>query len=304
MPTKISLLLASTLAFFSSPTFAENGNVLTCNGCTEAQAKNLAKSSGLGTHIIADFNSEIIRAFNVEYDRELRTTRALKTMIPEPITESFVFTMSLPDLVQTQIDSLSQQKDGTGAVTHVIRPDASSTSNGITFPHAYTNSNAHEIIQSATVRSSFGQNLASQVTGARTSSNLWNSLATTLNSLSLGFLQQHAGIGSINFVVIWNDGSKSVFKFDSSTSTQAEYVAGKSTDANGNPIPDASVANPENAASYAGEYYFSQPNHLDDWMRSAQQYGIPVVRTGGGSGYSRGNCSWDGQTLSCSFSQY
>lgn len=76
---------------------------------------------------------------------------------------------------------------------------------------------------------------------------------------------------------------------------EAKYQKGESRDSTGNKVPDESIADPISAPSYAGQYYFGQHRDLDNWVRSAQMYGVPVQR---GSS-SRISCSWDGRTVYC-----
>src|SRR3546814_9122616 len=91
-------------------------------------------------------------------------------------------------------------------------------------------------MKSVTVRNQLGTNLASAMSEGGSGSGL-ESLMISLNSAIMA-----AGYPSgFKIVITWTDGSQTVYKIDSSTADQAIYAPGESKDANGNPLPDASI---------------------------------------------------------------
>ena len=251
--------------------------VVRCDNC--ASAVNAAVATGTnGLKVIADPRKKTVVAYEIEYDRELRRWRTFQKTVPAGMKESFSAIMSASSAT---------------VVVRVGTPGQLINSNS-----AFSDSNAHEIIQSATLRSGLARELAANFAKANTSSDVWDDLAYSLTSVGITALGQIAGINNFNFVLQFPDGSSITMKIDSNTVTQATYVAGKSTDADGNRIADSAASGP-GGGEYAGGYYFSTNQNLQDWLNTAIMNGVKV--TGPSSNNRRLSCSWDGRTLSCRY---
>lgn len=282
-----AIIALATLSFAGG---AEAGGLIECNNC--ASPKDAALLSGSGLAVVMDFEKARLTAFNVEYDRELRKWRAISTPVPTQIQMAFLRILDGASSGRDQ-RTHSSPNSGGGAVVP-LHPDNPGNSNGIQFPDSYKSSNTFDIVNSATMRTRLGQYLATELAGANTGSPTWNGIALSIQQAALNWSSIKGG-GSINIIITWRDGSKSLYRITPDNVAEAKYQKGESRDSTGNKVPDESIADPVSAPSYAGQYYFGQGADLDNWMRSAQMYGVPVQR--GAS--SRISCGWNGQTLYC-----
>lgn len=310
----ITLILALLLTSISLPAFA--GGVVQCNRCPSTA--NAAISKGNGLTVVVDFESAELTAYQVEYDRELRRWRTMRTSIPGSISAAFYRILDAASLKRPSaspsaggINNVDQSKAtpkqtkpdrGQGGLVVTVHPDKPQFSNptGFTFPDAYKNYSASDIVLSSTSRTRFGQYLAEGLAGADTGSAAWNSVAFSIQELALSWGAKH-GAGAIIVVVQWRDGSRTVYKVATDNVTEAKYVEGESRDALGNKFPDATIAAPSTAPGYVGDYYFGEggqgSRNLGRWMESARRYGIPI--SGSSESRNRMLCSWDGRTINC-----
>lgn len=269
-------------------TAAANG-VVECNFCQSP--RDAAIASGIGLTIVVDFEMRTIKAYDVEYDRELKKYRAVSQPVPVSITASF----------NRYMDALDRRARGTresneGGPIFSLNPDSSVYVNGISFPDAYRDGDAFQIVQQHTSRTRLGAHLATQIAGAYTSSEWVNALAFSVHQVVLNFLSKF-GFGTVSIVITWRDGSTTVYRMDKNSDKEAEYVSGRSRDRNGNKIPDQAITDPSTAPSYVGSYQFASKEDLNNWLDSARMYGVDI--SGGSSGGDRMSCSWDGGTLYC-----
>ncbi|APP81853.1 hypothetical protein [Xanthomonas hortorum] len=294
-------ILAFSVVLFSflASTSAEAAGVVVCNYCFSP--KDAAINSGTGYTLVLDYDSQKLYAYEVEYDRELKRYRAVTNQVPESINQSFLRGMSIsgPSAI-TERNMKSRDfmvATDSGSVNIILRPGDPNYSNPIQFPDAFRNSNAYEVVNSASVRGLLGQALARELAGATTGNPTWDSLAFQLQSIILSIGGSTIGVGSYRFLIIWQNGTRTVYTIDPSTITEARYVNGESRDDVGNLLPDANIANPDTAGGYAGEYRFSSGGSFGSWQGSAGIYGVPVSN---GSSSSTGMaCGWDGANLTC-----
>lgn len=266
------------------------GGLIECNNC--ASPKDAALLSGSGLAVVMDFERARLSAFNVEYDREIRKWRAISTPVPAQIQMAFLRVLDATSAFRGPHEDAHAMRGGGSVV--VLHPDNPGNSNGIRFPESYTSSNTFDIVASATLRTRLGQYLATELAGANTGSPTWNGIALSIQQAALNWAGLKGG-GSITIMITWRDGSRTLYRVTPDNVAEAKYQKGESRDSTGNKVPDESIADPISAPSYAGQYYFGQHGDLDNWVRSAQMYGVPVQR--GGS--SRISCSWDGRTVYC-----
>ncbi|WP_152597928.1 hypothetical protein [Novilysobacter arseniciresistens] len=271
------LFLLFVSAGFSYSSFA--ATVVECKRCYnfKAAAEN-AKVAGFVT--VVDFGSDKINSFNVLYEHETRRYIALPMATPSQISSTFHRFVALAS---------------SGSAVHVIDVDESSGG----FLSAYRDTTAHDVIRSASLRGMLGRGIAKNYTGADTGNATWNEIALKVTTLALTFLSDKAGVSSVIIVINWQDGSRTVYELDPSHLYEAQYVDGESIGPDGNKLPDPAAVTQSTGGSYAGEYRFQREQTLNEWIRTAQQYGIPVVNGSGGVGSKGLDCTWDGRTLSC-----
>ncbi|KRG62768.1 hypothetical protein ABB26_14965 [Stenotrophomonas humi] len=306
-PLLLGFVLLSTM--FAAPSHA--GGVIECNNCPST--RNAAISGGIGLTLVVDFSNARLTAYNVEYDRELRRWRTLPASVPTQISAAFYRVLDASGTVtaprgssppnQGVKEPKTLPRKGDGGMIVTLHPDNPQHSNplGASFPNAYRDSNAHEIVQSATFKSRLGQQLATDLAGANTDNAAWNSIALSVQKLALNWGEKF-GAGAITIVITWRDGSRTTYRITQDNVAEAKYVKGESRDNIGNKIPDETIAQPQTAPEYAGGYYFGEVDaggsrNLERWMQAAQMYGIPI--TGSSAGRNRMSCGWDGRTLKC-----
>lgn len=287
----VMILVAIVTALLLSPASESRaGGLIECNNC--ASPKDAALMSGSGLAVVMDFEKARLSAFEVEYDREIRKWRALSTPVPAQIQMAFLRILDATSAFRASPEDAHAMAGGGSVV--VLHPDNPGNTNGVRFPESYKSSNTFDIVASATLRTRLGQYLATELAGANTGSPTWNSIALSIQQAALNWAGLKGG-GSIAIMITWRDGSKTLYRVTPDNVAEAKYQKGESRDSTGNKVPDDSIADPISAPSYAGQYYFGQHRDLDNWVRSAQMYGVPVQR---GSS-SRISCSWDGRTVYC-----
>lgn len=305
---RIVLFISLLSTLFSAPAHAEG--VVECNNCPST--RNAAISNGAGLTLVIDFGNAKLTAYDVEYDKELRRWRALPVAIPPQISAAFYRILdaietsaahSQPHTEAEPQDEKWRRSNEDGGLIIPIHPDNAQNSNpwGSNFPNSYRDSNAHEMVQSATFRSRLGQHLALDLAGANTKSAAWNALALSAQKISLK-IGEKFGMGALTIMITWRDGSKTYYRITQNNVSEAKYVGGMSRDSKGNKIPDEAITNPQVAPSYVGNYYFGEvpgdgPQNLERWIQSARMYGVPV--TGSSPGNNGINCGWDGRNLTC-----
>lgn len=308
----IPLLLLFLFTLFTAP--ARAGGVIECNNCPST--RNAAISSGAGLTVVVDFDRALLTAYEVEYDRELRRWRALPVAVPPQISAAFYRALDASSLgrpaalparedgkPEKLLDEKNQPRKGDGGLIVPMHPDNPQYSNplGVSFPAAYMDANAHQIVQGATYRNRLGQQLALDLAGASTNSAAWNVIALSVQKLVLT-VGDRFGAGAITILITWRDGSQTVYRITKENVADAKYVQGESRDNMGNKIPDEAITQPQTAAGYVGHYYFGElhkggSQNLNQWMHTANMYGIPV--TGSAYGRNRMSCTWDGKTVRC-----
>lgn len=310
-----TMILAIVLLHASAPAVA--GGVVECNRCPSTASAAISKGSGLT--VVVDFDSAQLVAYEVEYDRELKRWRTMRTAVPGQILSAFYRVLDAAsvgsastqfleianrhqNLAKNEVPVRSKTDKSKGGFVVTVHPDNPQLSNptGFKFPDAYKEFSAGDIVLSATSRSRFGQYLAEGMAGAGTESAAWNSIALSVQELALSWASKH-GAGAIIVVVQWRDGSRTIYKVTTDNVAEAKYVEGESRDALGNKFPDATIAAPSTAPSYVGNYYFGEGSggnrDLDRWINSARMYGIPV--TGESRNRNRMQCNWNGETITC-----
>lgn len=155
------------------------------------------------------------------------------------------------------------------------------------------------MINSGTLRNQLGESLARSIYGG-TGSVVLDNLGVTLTSVLLNLTTPVGGAPTnIKITIHWTNGTKTEFLIKADSVSKAEYQPGKSTDENGNPIPDTAIVTPGTAGGYDGQWTFNTGESLERWVRQAIDYGIPI--TGQQSGSNKLSCTWDGRTLACKF---
>lgn len=152
-----SRILATVILAFLAPSVslsAVAGGVVECNRCPSTA--NAAISKGNGLTVVVDFESAQLTAYEVEYDRELKRWRTMRTAIPEPISAAFYRVLDAASLAASSAqsdaaaipgheptqgeaaDSARSNKNQGGLVV-TVHPDNPQYSNParFTFPSAY-----------------------------------------------------------------------------------------------------------------------------------------------------------------------
>lgn len=312
--TRIVLLL---IAIGCLSTVAKANSVVECNRCPSTANAAIAKGAGLT--VVADFENAQLTAYNVEYDRELRRWRTYRAPIPAQISSAFYRLLeaatatgmrSSPSRIRSIQPSRAAEGPPAGRSSNkprgglvvTVHPDNPEYSNpvGVSFPEAYKDYSASDVILSATSRTQLGRDLALDLAGANTSSAAWNSIALTLQELTLSWSSAFGADGII-INVTWRDGSKTIYRIDVDNVAEARYVHGESRDRSGNKLPDQSITSPSTAPSYVGHYDFGEgpsgAKDLERWIESARMYGVPISRSS--TSYDRISCGWDGRNLTC-----
>lgn len=257
---------------------ANAAGVVRCDNC--AYPHNAAIRSGAGPTYVFDYANRTVRAYDVEYDREMRRWRAIPHAVPSQVLATF-------QQVTDPAFMASMANGGT------VRIGPGSGNNG-NFPAGFRDANAHDIVTNATLRGMLEDEIARTYIGADTGNDTWDNLTISLQSIGLSISGQYGGADYVTIVIVWSDGSQTTLKLAAGSTHKAEYQPGQSTDNNGNKIPDSSATGPGGGA-YVGDYSFRDAFNLVQWIESARMYGIPVT----GSSGMRIRCTWDGQTLRC-----
>lgn len=290
--TSLSLLLEAGL-FLSGDAHA--GGLVVCDNCVNP--RQIAASSGTGTTLVVDLAQVKLHGFEVEYDRELKRYRAITTAVPSPVSSAFQRMMGLANQDASASSLGAPQAAGNGAVIPV-HPDDPGAANGIVFPEEFKDYSAYDVVQAATGRARLESRIGAAFSGATTGSTAWNSISTTLSSVGLSFVSRLFGVDSVTYKITWRDGSQTHLVIEPNSVDQARYVKGKSRDAQGNPIPDASATGPEAGDIFAGDHYFPDPLTMREWMQAAKLYGMQLDDSGIET--LRLRCTWNGETIACS----
>lgn len=277
-------LAASCLVY---PLSANANAVLRCDGCNANQHYATAASGPLGLTYVVDQPNAGLTLWEVRYDKEMGQKTVEEMAVDPAVYDRYLFMLE---------GKIQAQASGSNLVVINIGPGQY---NGSLFARdpfgGYSGVSAYDVVNSATVRSGLGTNIANAMSATSTGSTILDNLGVTLNSVIMAF----GAPSGFKIVITWKDGTKTTFTIDSSTANQAQYAPGESKDTSGNPIPDASATSGDAGNTYAGQYYFDSTKSLENWVQSAINYGIPV--TGGATGSRRLSCTWDGRTLSCKY---
>lgn len=271
------------LSLSALPSTSSAQNIVTCNNCSLSQNMTKAKAQGVGLHYIIDETQVKLRLFEVIEDSPGYLLAAPVT-VPADVSARFY-------------GVVNARLAGDPALVIDIAPgDEYPNVNYSSNPFGgFSGTNASEVINSASVRYGFGQNL-----GIRYGDNtLFARMTRSLNSLvmsGLGFFTGSPVDVVIN--VTFSDGSTCQFKISADSPQEAKFVPESARDKYGHPLPDASVNDPEVAQNYHGEYAFPDAQSAEAWVNHMQLLGVPVT-TEGGSASFRYFCQMIGTELRC-----
>jgi hypothetical protein len=230
-----------------------------CNSCSDVGYEVTAAAAGPGVHVVYDTANAQVTAWRAVLDRETR--------------QMVAYPMELPDAsVGAYLDNLQLAALGQANHSVVIRP-------GTTPLGGYNGFNAYDLVTSGTLRNSIGTLIANHWSGATTGSQSLNDNLTALRSLIQGGLIPGVTAFTRTVVIVWDDGSRSVFQIKPDTADIADYQEGQSTDANGNPIPEATTVGPGSTTFNGLEFTFRTDYDVERWVRQMRLLGVPV--TGG-----------------------
>ncbi|MBB1061617.1 hypothetical protein [Marilutibacter spongiae] len=266
-----TLLLAGTFG----PAVA--GGLVVCNDCSDPA--DAAEKGGGGTVLVSDFHGRKLWAFENRFDGDAQRYRARPRPVPASIAEAFARIVNITDATQAVITVRQGIVAGTGMM----------------FPDGFEDANAALVAADSDMQQLLGTALARRFAGAGPGSATLNDLAFELTALGLDFTGKAIGLDGVTVNLVWRDGSRTMMKLRSDAITRAEYVVGASEDAEGNKLPDSSIAS--DGGSYVGDYRFSDPALIDDWLHAAAQFDIPIRGTPG----PRMSCVWENHALACHF---
>ncbi|GAB3339439.1 hypothetical protein [Marilutibacter aestuarii] len=252
------------------------GGLVVCNDCSDPAGA--AGKGGAGTVLVSDFQGRKLWAFENRFDSTAQRYRSQPRPVPASIAEAFARIANITDAAQAVITA----RQG------VAGP-------GMAFPDGFEDANAALVAADSDLQELLGTALARRFAGAGPGSATLNDLAFELTALGLEVTGRSIGLDGVTINLVWRDGSRTLMKLRRDAITRAEYVSGASEDADGNKLPDSSIAS--DGGSYVGEYRFSDRALIDDWLHAAAQFGIPIAGTPG----PRMSCIWENHALACHF---
>lgn len=241
--------------------------VMVCDGCTLMQTNAAARAKAPGYVYVVDFETPRVRLFYTEKAPDGVVTLESMPVAPA-VTRLFTDIDGAIDADQV-LDITVEINEGEGFTGDyfVTNPLAPFENQGY---------GAFNVVTNATLRSriaiAFENRLDVGNAALDQATELFNDLLN--EAYNFAFEKDFALIVEVK----WDDGSTTKFRV---TADGAEYMLGESTDADGNPFPDASLLAPGGEAQFMGEHHFSSQATYDDWAAAMQFYGIPVS-TGGG----------------------
>ncbi|MBD8524251.1 hypothetical protein [Pseudomarimonas arenosa] len=264
-----SICLAATLLAFSSPLLA---GFQRCDGCAAGAMEQVALRAGVGRHIVADLYHGQAAAFDVSYEREIASWIAM----PVPLS--------------------AQTNQAVAALTAFHRETGGAMGKTIEL-HAHElglnglgGAGAYDVLGDRNLRVRIEDRLGSGIPLR----NVPGAVGALFETATLTFMASQ-GIASgpfVEVVVTFQNGTRMTFRVTVGEAS-ADYLEGSARNANGEGLLEE--ASPE----YAGTYHFPAGNSLDDFMRRAAQFGIPVVDGGTTGGVPMVTCSFNGAQLHC-----
>lgn len=281
------------------------GAVYLCDGCTYSEKMEVARSGPLGFTYVVDTAAAELVLWSVKYDGESRRKTASESRVDGVTYNRFRFFLERPSAAPGLPAAGTSASARAGGGVSVSEPFSGAVKispndwNRTLFGQSpfgdFSDSNAYEVVNSASARTMLGRNIATALAAGGTGNAAIDKLGPALNSFLLGL----GDAGKIAIAIVWNDGSRTTYSMDSHSTTEARYVSGESRDSLGNPIPDAAASSGRAGEVYGGQFYFSSDAGLDDWVNTARNYGVPV--TGSSSGSRRLSCTWVREHLACKF---
>lgn len=282
LKTLLAFVVLSISQAIFAPSAEAGDRVLRCDNCTRAVWNPQVKAGGPGYVYLIDYHNVTLRFFDVHYDSGILV--ALPT--PPPASAASMF---------AQVADMRSRD--TSKVTFFISP-TSPMLLGNNAMSGFEGADAYDVVGNANVRAGMGRLIAGAV-NANTGNATWDNLTYTLGSIIMGagsFFSMSEAI-VFNVVVTWSDGSTSTFELKGDSITEAKYVLGSSRTAEGLPLPDASVNTAEGFDAFVGDFVFESPVSASEWVDAMRLQGVEVT----GPQTSQLRCTWDGQTLKCSY---
>ena len=240
---------------------------LLCNGCTPDQYQAMADiyADAPGTILVYDVRNAQLTGWRGVKDRETGDMHVESTAVP---TATMTAYLNILHLVTTQ------RGDAWVTLTPDL-PPGPGPYYGYNPLNGYGSFNAYDIVRSANINNTIGNLLASGLRGHTGNTSFDNAVGTLVSFLMAGIIPETNEI-RINVVIVWKDGSKSVYTVNSGM--QAEYQSGKSVDPSGNPIPEANTVNDPSDATFAGrEMHFGNDADLFRWVERMRLFGVPIT---------------------------
>jgi hypothetical protein len=174
-------------------------------------------------------------------------------------------------------------------VTNVTMDVNMITGVGSQYFGGFTSATGYDVVSNVGYRNLLGQSLANTYSHGGE----WS-----LYSLILSMNTQFTAPITVRFVVTFKNGVKVIFVLTAAQIEQANYQAGQSVDAEGHPIPDSSITNPNTApGTFGGNYTFRTDSSLQNWLNAARDAGVPI--SGGSS--RKIACVWVGSAMYCRY---
>jgi hypothetical protein len=191
-----------------------------CEGCSDAQARDAAKTLGFGQHIVSSFSTNRIWLFRV-FDRNAGEPGA-------PIVVA-VTSDPVPADVQALFAEVRDFYLFTGGT---MKAAVLANADDLNVP-GLTGASAFDVVSDANLRARLGDRLASAPLPS-----LGQALNRMGNHITQGLLGLiGAGDGSIEVTIVFSDGTEVVYLLSPSSGT-GQYLEGRSRTATGQLIPD------------------------------------------------------------------
>lgn len=255
----MNLFLKLLFLALTSVSLNAHAEVRRCEGCGYAQMENLARASGVGLHSVFSIQGEVIRSFEVEYDREVGRFVAGEVLVPDEHVAGFAGLLAFGQrtngafkIVETvDVRNLNLRDGDKASVFNFVR-DFGMQHRVAVQVHAY------------------GQNV----------------LTSQAPAAALAFLSQVDG--TIEVTVVYPDGKIRMRVKANATIATRE---GPAEDAEGNPVAEQADG------SAQGTYYYNSARSARDFYDHMRTLGAHIEAISGRSNtYS---CTWDGRNLTC-----
>lgn len=266
-----SILLVSCLLLSA----AAQASVARCEGCSEAQFRQMAINLRTGRHVISSLSTNQIRMYEVYFERDLHRSdpnygwQAIPVTVPPDIQEAFVVARDFYVLTA-------------GSNAYVVTVDGGSL--GVQGLHDAT---AYDVMTDINLKGRLGDRLTRELPDT---SDAVNRMILQIAAGGLAFIG--VGDASIKIVVVLADGSTVTYEFTPADITTADYQEGQSRTEGGQVIPES------NSADNTGTWY-GNGEDLSGLLNYLNEIGATTSGTGSGTIIMRMDCSWDGQALNC-----